>query len=164
MKLLKYAAVAVVLATSAFAASAQQRAQAEDPTGLKDAYKDYFMIGVAVNQRNISTPEQIALIEKEFNSITAENDMKPIMTEPRAGEYTWENADKIADFCRQHGIKLRGHCLMWHSQIGTWIYQDEKGNLLPKEEFYKRMKSHIQAVVNRYKDVVYAWDVVNEAV
>ena len=84
MKLFKYAAVAVALVTSAFAASAQQRAQApEDPTGLKDAYKDYFMIGVAVNQRNISTPEQIALIEKEFNSITAENDMKPIMTEPR---------------------------------------------------------------------------------
>ena len=165
MKLFRYLAAAAVLCASAFAVSAQNRAQVpDDPTGLKDAYKDYFMIGVAVNQRNISDPDQIALIQKQFNSITAENDMKPIMTEPRAGEYTWENADKIADFCRKNGIKLRGHCLMWHSQIGTWIYQDENGNLLPKEEFYKRMKSHIQAVVNRYKDVVYAWDVVNEAV
>jgi GH35 family endo-1,4-beta-xylanase/enterochelin esterase-like enzyme len=59
---------------------------------------------------------------------------------------------------------MRGHTLMWHSQIGTWMYQDEKGNLLPKEEFYANMKHHIQAIVNRYKDVVYCWDVVNEAV
>ena len=53
--------------------------------GLKDVYKDYFMIGVAVNQRNISNPDQVALIKKEFNSMTAENDMKPQPTEPEEG-------------------------------------------------------------------------------
>ena len=165
MKAYKYLALAVALLAGAATASAQRGGQIpDDPTGLKDAYKDYFMIGVAVNQTNITEPSQVALIQKQFNSITAENDMKPSETEPQAGVYTWENADRIADFCRKNGIKLRGHCLMWHSQVGRWIYQDENGNLLPKEEFYKRMKSHIQAVVNRYKDVVYAWDVVNEAV
>ena len=51
--------------------------------GLKDAYKDYFMIGVAVNQRNVSNAQQQALILNEFNSITSENDMKPEPTEPR---------------------------------------------------------------------------------
>ena len=122
------------------------------------------MMGVAVNQRNVTVPEQVALVKREFNSITAENDMKPQPTEPRKGEFNWEGADRIADFCRENGIKLRGHCLMWHSQVGEWIYRDEKGNLLPKEQFYANMKHHIQAVVNRYKDVVYAWDVVNEAV
>ena len=136
----------------------------EDPTGLKDAYSDYFMIGVAVNQRNVTDADQIALIKKQFNSITAENDMKPQPTEPQSGVYNWERADRIADFCRQNGIKLRGHCLMWHSQVGAWMYQDEKGNLLSKEAFYKNMKQHIQAVVSRYKDIVYAWDVVNEAI
>ena len=166
MKVFRYLAMAAAVLACTVSAFAQQRgAQVpDDPTGLKDAYKDYFMIGVAVNQRNLTDPETVALIQKQFNSITAENDMKPALTEPQAGVYTWEAADKIADFCRKNGIKLRGHCLMWHSQIGTWMYQDEKGNLLPKEEFYKNMKSHIQAVVNRYKDVVYAWDVVNEAV
>ncbi len=132
--------------------------------GLKDAYKDYFMVGVAVNNRNVTDADQIALIKREFNSITAENAMKPQPTEPRKGEFNWEDADRIADFCRQNGIKLRGHTLMWHSQIGPWMYQDENGKLLPKEEFYANMKHHIQAIVNRYKDVVYCWDVVNEAV
>ena len=89
--------------------------------------------------------------------------MKPQPTEPRQGQFDFSRADRIANFCRQHGIKMRGHCLMWHSQIGEWIYKDEQGNLLPKEEFFKRMREHIHTVVSRYKDVVYAWDVVNEA-
>ena len=66
--------------------------------------------------RNISNPEQIAIIKKDFNSITAENDMKPQPTEPAYGQFNWENADKIANFCRSNGIKLRGHCLMWHAR------------------------------------------------
>ena len=124
--------------------------------GLKDAYKGYFMIGVAVNQRNVSTPEQQQLVCREFNSITAENDMKPQPTEPAEGQFNWEAADRIANFARQNGIKLRGHCLMWHSQIGDWMYKDNPS----KEVFYQRMKNHIQAVVTRYKDVVYCWAVV----
>ena len=133
-------------------------------TGLKDAYKDYFSIGVAVNMRNISNPEQIAVIKKDFNSITAENDMKPQPTEPAYGQFNWENADKIANFCRSNGIKLRGHCLMWHAQIGEWMYKDEKGDLVSKEKLFQNMKHHITAIVERYKDVIYAWDVVNEAI
>ena len=133
-------------------------------TGLKDAYKDYFSIGVAVNMRNIANPEQIAIIKKDFNSITAENDMKPQHTEPAYGQFNWENADKIANFCRSNGIKLRGHCLMWHAQIGEWMYKDEKGNLVSKEKLFQNMKHHITAIVERYKDVIYAWDVVNEAI
>ena len=149
----------------AVSASAQFPGVAQDPVdGLKDAYKDYFMIGVAVNNRNVTDEAQMALIRREFNSITAENAMKPQPTEPNYGEFNWEDADRIADFCRQNGIKLRGHTLMWHSQVGRWMYMDDAGNLLPKEQFYANMKHHIEAVVNRYKDVVYAWDVVNEAV
>ena len=128
--------------------------------GLKDAYKDYFMIGVAVNQRNVTNASQSALVKQEFNSMTAENDMKPEPTEPREGEFNWESDDRIANFARQNGIKLRGHCLMWHSQIGKWMYEDNP----TKEVFFKRMRNHIHTIVNRYKDVIYCWDVVNEAI
>ena len=127
--------------------------------GLKDTYKDYFLIGVAVNQRNVTNAEQAELVKREFSSITCENDMKPEPTEPQEGKFNWEAADRIANFCRANGIKLRGHCLMWHSQIGRWMFSDNPS----KEVFFQRMRNHIHAVVNRYKDVVYAWDVVNEA-
>ena len=68
------------------------------------------------------------------------------------------------DEAKRNGIKLRGHTLIWHNQIGSWMCRDENGKLLSKEEFYANMKHHIQAIVSRYKDVVFCWDVVNEAV
>ena len=228
----------------------------KDP-GLKDAYKGYFKIGVAVTPRNVTDSLQSAIILKEFNSITAENCMKPGEIHPRPGVWNFTQADAIADFCRANGIKMRGHCLVWHSQFADWMFNkyDENGNQVverdengdtiwveqparggfggfgggfggfggfgggapqggqrpqgapqggfggqrpqgapqggqraqgqrpqqgqqaaapqtvkvpkyakaTKEEFYDSLRAHIQVVVNRYKDVVYCWDVVNEA-
>ena len=158
-------ALALVLSMTCMGSWAQFGAPADPNPSvkLKDAYKDYFMIGVALNQRNVSTPDQINLVKAEFNSITAENDMKPGELHPKEGVWNWEKADKIANFCRQNGIKLRGHCLCWHSQFADWMFTDKKGKEVKKEVFYERLRDHIHTVVNRYKDVVYAWDVVNEA-
>ncbi|MBQ1957372.1 MAG: bifunctional endo-1,4-beta-xylanase/feruloyl esterase [Alistipes sp.] len=141
-----------------------QGAGARDQKGLKDAYKEYFTVGVAVNMRNVSNPDQIALIKQNYNSMTAENDMKPGSLQPREGQFNWGNADKIANFCRENGIKLRGHCLCWHAQFADWMFEGENGEPASKELFYERLRTHIHAVVNRYKDIVYAWDVVNEAI
>lgn len=138
------------------------RQQAEDPTGLKDAYKDYFMVGVALNVRNL-TPEQEAIVVKEYNSVTCENAMKPIETHPAEGKWTWGQADSIANFCRRNNIKMRGHNLLWHSQGTDWMLYDKKGKFVKKEVFLARLKDHIQTIVTRYKDIVYCWDVVNEA-
>ena len=158
-------ALTIVLSMTCMGAWAQWGAPADpNPTvKLKDAYKNYFMIGVALNQRNVSNDDQINLVKAEFNSITAENDMKPGELHPKEGEWNWEKADKIANFCRQNGIKLRGHCLCWHSQFADWMFTDKKGREVKKEVFYERLREHIHTVVNRYKDVVYCWDVVNEA-
>ena len=152
----------LALCAAVFALSANTTfAQAQQ--GLKDAYKDYFTIGVAVNMRNVSTPEHIELIKQNYNSITAENDMKPVSVQPQEGQWNWGNADKIAQFCRDNGIKLRGHTLAWHSQVGQWMFYDENKELVSKEVLFERMRTHIHTVVNRYKDIVYCWDVVNEA-
>lgn len=153
--------LSLFLAGTAFAQFG--RSADNGPASLKDAYNGYFTIGVAVNQRNISDPTQIELIKKQFNSITAENDMKPGEVHPSEGVWKWERADKVANFCRQNGIKLRGHCLVWHSQFCNWMFNDKNGKLVKKEVFYARLRDHIHTVVSRYKDIVYAWDVVNEA-
>ena len=131
---------------------------------LKEAYEGYFTIGVAVNPTNVSNQEQMDMIVREFNSITAENVMKPGEIHPAEGVWNFEQADRVADFCRQYGIPLRGHNLCWHSQFCDWMFTDKKGKPVSKEVFYKRLREHIHTVVNRYKDVVYAWDVVNEAI
>ncbi|MCQ2068883.1 MAG: endo-1,4-beta-xylanase [Bacteroidaceae bacterium] len=139
--------------------------------GLKDAYSDYFSIGVAVNMGNLNVernPKDMEIILTNYNSITAENDFKPQSVQPQEDQWNFKNADAIADFCRANGIKLRGHCLVWHSQVGRWMFQDKdadgKNVQASKEKLYERMKTHITTVMQRYSDIVYCWDVVNEAV
>ena len=158
--------LALLLIAGSMTASAQWGRAADYAAGpgLKDAYKDYFTVGVAVNQRNVSDEAQMAIIKKQYNSVTAENDWKPGMIHPKEGVWNFERADKIANFCRENSIKMRGHCLCWHSQFADWMFVDKRGKPVKKEVFYERLREHIHTVVNRYKDVVYAWDVVNEAI
>ena len=90
--------------------------------------------------------------------------MKPGELHPAEGVWKWEGADSIANWCRRNNIPMRGHCLVWHSQFADWMMYDKKGKFVKKEVFYKRLREHIHTVMNRYKDIVYCWDVVNEAI
>ena len=123
---------------------------------LAQIYKDYFDIGAAVNPRVLKFGE---LIKSEFNSITCENEMKPVSIQPEHGVYTFERADLIADFAAANNLKMRGHTLVWHNQTGEWMYKD-----LSKDKLYAYMREHIYKLVKRYAGRVYCWDVVNEAV
>lgn len=131
--------------------------------GLKDYYKKYFSIGVAVNVRALSGDEA-DLITREFNSVTAENDMKMGPIHPSEGTYNWRNADSIVNFAIKHKIKVRGHNLLWHAQAPAWLFKDSAGNQVSKEVLLARLKEHITTVVKHFKGKIYAWDVVNEAI
>lgn len=137
--------------------------QTKNDKGLKDYYKNYFPIGVAVTPRNLSGDEA-QLILKEFNSLTPENAMKMGPIHPKENEYYWKDADSIVNFAQHHGLKVRGHNLCWHNQTPAWMFKDENGNQVTKEVLLQRLKDHITTVVNRYKGKIYAWDVVNEAI
>lgn len=131
--------------------------------GLKDYYKDYFPIGVAVSTASIHGADS-ALIVKEFNSVTPENDMKMGPIHPSENVYNWKNADDIVNFAESHHIKIRGHNLCWHAQEASWMFTGPDGKQVTKELLLKRLHDHIFAVAGRYKGKIYAWDVVNEAV
>lgn len=136
---------------------------AKPQKGLKDYYKKYFPIGVAVNMAALHGPDS-ALIVQEFNSITPENDMKMAPIHPEENRYNWTNPDAIVNFAVQHHIKIRGHNLLWHNQAPAWMFKDSLGNQVTKEVLLKRLHDHIKTVVSRYKGKIYAWDVVNEAI
>lgn len=131
--------------------------------GLKDVYKDYFTIGVAVSPRALTTDEA-TLIRQQFNSLTAENALKMGPIHPKENQYNWKDADSIVAFAQRNHFKMRGHTLVWHNQTPDWIFKDDKGNVVSKEVLLARMKAHINSVVSRYKGKLYAWDVVNEAI
>ena len=130
---------------------------------LKEAYKDFFPIGVAVAPRNLSGPES-DLIKQQFSSITPENAMKMGPIHPEKNRYNWKDADAIVDFGVSNGIRVRGHTLCWHNQTPRWFFTDSLGAQVSREELLARLKQHITDVMTRYKGKIYAWDVVNEAV
>jgi len=134
------------------------------PIGLKDYYKNYFPIGVAVSVRDIKDPQEAALILGQFNSLTPENAMKMGPIHPEENRYNWKEANSIVAFAQAHGLKVRGHNLCWHEQTPAWLFKDANGALVTKDILLKRLKDHITTVINRYKGKIYAWDVVNEAI
>ncbi|MEN0039166.1 MAG: endo-1,4-beta-xylanase [Cellvibrio sp.] len=153
--------------TTAMAAAKLQAAEkASTATGLKDAYKDDFLIGAALSATIIKQqdPKLIALVNKEFNSITPENCMKWGEMRNEDGSWKWQDADAFVDFGTKHKLHMVGHTLGWHSQIPDSVFKNKDGTYISKAELAKRQKEHITTIVSRYKGKLAAWDVVNEAV
>ena len=98
---------------------------------LAKAYEKYFKIGAAVASVNIDSYEEI--LTKHFNSITPENEMKYLLTEPEEGKFTFDAADKIFDTARRMGIKVRAHAPVWHNQTADWMYKDGDKPAAPEQ-------------------------------
>jgi endo-1,4-beta-xylanase len=132
---------------------------------LAGATKGKFLFGVAVNMQQVNgvSPKESELIAKEFNTIVAENCMKPQFIHPQENKYQWTDADKFVAFGEKNKQVVTGHCLIWHSQIGQWFFVDESGKDVTPEVLKERMRQHIITIVGRYKGRVKGWDVVNEA-
>ena len=140
--------------------------QQEQAPSLKDAYKDIFLIGTALNANHNFGHDTlgIKLIQDHFNSIVAENCMKSMHLQPTEGVFFFDEADKFIAFGEANNMHIVGHTLIWHSQAPDWLFTDENGEDVSREVMIERMRSHIHTVVGRYKGRVDGWDVVNEAV
>jgi endo-1,4-beta-xylanase len=119
--------MAALLAISAPAWSA------DTPT-LKEAFKDHFHVGTAVN-RAITTgtgfrrsseqvSQDIALVKAQFNQLVAENEMKWASLHPRPGTdgYDFRAADAFVNFGLSNHMYLAGHTLVWHAQTPNWVF------------------------------------------
>jgi endo-1,4-beta-xylanase len=140
--------------------------QALQQTGLKDVFKDDFLIGTAVDGRTVNEPSAplAQLVAREFNAITATNMMKWGPIEPREGEWQWTGPDRLVEFGAAHGMTIVGHTLVWHSQAPRWLFVDERSAPVSKERLLKRIETHVRTLVGRYQGRIAIWDVVNEAI
>jgi endo-1,4-beta-xylanase len=140
-------------------------AQAQPPVTLKDAYKDAFLVGAAVNAAQFTGQDArgAALVQAQFNAITPENALKWANIHPRLDTYSFELPDKYVAFGERYHMFIVGHCLVWHNQIPSDVFHDARGNLVTRKVLLKRMRDHIHTVVGRYKGRIKSWDVVNEA-
>ena len=153
------AAGAVALAGPSISLGAL-RAAADTPS-LKEACKDIFLIGTALDFRSPTefNAAELDLIKSQFNVITPENSMKPGPVHPQENTWNWTQPDALVAFCQDNNIKTMGHCLVWHSQTNPWFFQGAD-----RDVALARLKDHIHTLVGHYKGRISGWDVVNEAI
>jgi len=133
---------------------------------LKEALKDKFLIGVAVNADQAAGKDTAALrvIKQHFNSVVPENCMKSEVIHPQEDKFDFTLSDQFVDFAEKNHMFIIGHTLIWHSQAPAWFFVDKAGKDVSREVLIERMRKHISTVVGRYKGRVQGWDVVNEAI
>ncbi|MFC6090166.1 endo-1,4-beta-xylanase [Saccharothrix lopnurensis] len=147
--------VAGLVATSMTVAFSGQ-ALAGTTLGASAAEKGrYFGAAVAAGRLGDST--YVNLLNREFNSVTAENEMKMDATEPNQGQFTFTNGDRIVNHATARGMKVRGHTLAWHAQQPGWMQRMEGSALR------SALVNHVSRVASYYRGKVFTWDVVNEA-
>ncbi len=150
---------------------------------LKTAYEQYFKIGAAISWKNLHTPADMKLLNAQFNSFTCENDMKPMYyldedkckSDPDRYDLEpalcFEKAKPYLEFAESSKIAMRGHTLVWHNQTPKWFFcqhYNENFPLADRDTMLSRLESYIHGVLDfvqiQYPGIIYAWDVVNEAV
>lgn len=162
--------------------------QALNQDSLKDLCKDYFKLGFGIYGYNketnaINVPEYMEVAKKHFNSCTLTNLMKPsyILNEKKSQKNIKNgNPEPVLDFgiaentlkwCKENNVQMRGHTLVWHTQTPLWFFSknyDASQGYVSREEMIFRLdsfiKQYLQWVQSNFPDVIYCWDVVNEAV
>ncbi|MFC8997167.1 endo-1,4-beta-xylanase [Streptomyces rochei] len=129
---------------------------AESTLGAAAAQSGRYF-GVAIASGKLGDSAYTSIANREFNSVTAENEMKIDATEPQRGRFDFSAADRVYNWAVQNGKEVRGHTLAWHSQQPGWM-QSLSGSALRQA-----MIDHINGVMAHYKGKIAQWDVVNEA-
>lgn len=132
----------------------------QELNSLKNAFKDRFYTGAAINDAQIIGSDTLAvrLLEKEFNTITAENVMKWEEIHPTPDSFNFELSDKFIALGLKNTMHIVGHTLLWHSQIGPWM-----NRVRDSAAMASYIEHHITTLVSRYQGRIHGWDVVNEA-
>ncbi|MFJ1967723.1 endo-1,4-beta-xylanase [Streptomyces sp. NPDC087903] len=115
----------------------------------------YF--GTAVAANHLGETPYVSTLDTEFGSVTPENEMKWDAVESTRNSFTFGAADQIVGHAQGKGMKIRGHTLVWHSQLPGWVSGLAAGDLRTA------MNNHITQVMQHYKGQIHSWDVVNEA-
>jgi len=118
-----------------------------------------MLIGAAVRPAQLSEAAYASTLAREFNMLEPEDALKWEVVHPEPQSFDFSQADEIVDFATRHGMKVRGHTLVWHQQNPKWLTEGK----YTSGELAEILEKHIKTVVGHYRGKIFAWDVVNEA-
>ncbi|KAI9163418.1 Endo-1,4-beta-xylanase C [Paramyrothecium foliicola] len=122
------------------------------------AKKDLIIGSGAIAPDYLDDPQFAAVLAKQFNSLSPENEMKWAFINPTPGHYNWETIDRLVAFAEDNDIAVKGHGL-----ISSCCNPNYMLNITDPTTFRAGMKAHFEALMHRYHGKVDRWDVVTEA-
>jgi endo-1,4-beta-xylanase len=130
------------------------------PTTLRQAAdRAGILIGTAVRPSLFSEAAYSETLSREFNMIEPEDVMKWWVVRRNEDTFDFTQGNEVVRFAQAHGMKVRGHCLVWDHDNPQWLAQ---GHFSP-EQLSQLLQQHIATVMKHYAGQIFAWDVVNEA-
>ncbi|MEU8707869.1 endo-1,4-beta-xylanase [Streptomyces sp. NPDC048565] len=136
----------------ALAGSAQAAGELGDAAAASGRY-----FGTAVAASHLGEADYASTLDAQFGSVTPENEMKWDAVESSRDSFNFSAADQIVSHAQGQGMKVRGHTLVWHSQLPGWV------SGLGADDLRSAMNNHITQVMTHFKGEIDSWDVVNEA-
>jgi endo-1,4-beta-xylanase len=157
------AGAAVLLGTTAAASAAAGPGSTVAPDSLRALAANIGLrMGTAVIPFDLDHPDYQAIVASQFSVVTPGNEMKWQVVEPTQGTFDWSGADRLVTFAEQHGQLVRGHTLLWHSQLPTWLTSGVANGTISNAQLRDLLHQHIITEVSRYKGRIWQWDVANE--
>jgi endo-1,4-beta-xylanase len=159
VRALTAAALAVATAIGLALAVVMSAPTAQAATTLgASAAESGRIFGTAVARSRLSESQYANILNTEFNGVTPENEQKWDATEPSRNSFNYANADAIVSHARARNMTVRGHTLVWHNQLPSWV-----SNISTGTELLTVMRNHISNVAGHFAGQLAYWDVVNEA-
>src|SRR6266571_4544687 len=91
------------------------------PTLRQVAAAHNIKVGAAADSPYLSDSNYAAILGSEFSQLQAENEMKFATIHPAAGSYNFSGGDALVSFAQAHTMVVRGHTLVWHNQVPSWV-------------------------------------------
>lgn len=133
---------------------------AAEPLKVLAQRSDRFW-GAAIQTQQIQPESDFSrLLVRECDVIVPEWEMKWGAVESHQGRPNFAKADILARFAVKHGLRVRGHALVWHRNIPDWVKELIKG---PSD--WTVVATHIATMLKRYGGAPFIqWDVLNEVI
>jgi endo-1,4-beta-xylanase len=126
----------------------------------QDADRAGVFISAAVRPSQFNEVAYASTLAREFNMLEPENDLKWSALRPDEKTFDFTQADQAVGFARVHGMKVRGHTLVWGWWNPAWLTDHPYS----PQQLSALLQEHITRVMTRYRGQIYAWDVLNEAI
>jgi endo-1,4-beta-xylanase len=119
-------------------------------------------VGTAIIPFDLDNAPYRQVAADQFSTVTPGNEMKWQVVEPTRGTYDWSGGDRLVQFAQQHGQLVRGHVLLWHNQLPTWLTQGVADGSISAADLRALLRKHITDEVTHFRGEIWQWDVANE--